>query len=209
MTGSQGGAGFLRLARAVGGIASSHVAAEAPGRPLIGVVVDARPSSLSVQIEGYADPVEVTASDLFDLFPLEHDDLVVCLPLAGGTWHVIDRLHGAPPEVSLSRDDLDGIISAGPGLYDNDGSPGGASIQAYRKAFNLPAGNTLTATWTFDQDFDQIPFVLVNVEAGAGQIFNLQARVISTTVSATVLTVKSTDAATAAISLVALAVGAG
>lgn len=209
MSGSEGGAGFLRLARAVGGIASAHVAAEAPGRPLIGTVVDARPASLSVQLEGYADPVEVTASDLFDLFPLEHEDLVIAIPLAGGTWHVIDRLHGAPPEVSLSRDDLDGIVSAGPGLYDNDGTPGGATVQALRKSQAWPLSATTDYTWAFDQPFDQSPFVVAQIEGTSANIFDLQVRVKSVTDSAAVLSVKNVNVAAVTASVVALAVGAG
>lgn len=196
------------LAAVVADLARRQV--ESVQRPIsIGTVVDSRPLHLSVRINGYDDPVEVTASDQFDLFPLETTDLVVVVPLPGGAWHVLDRLTGAEPEIRIGVDDIDAPVVLGGSPWVTDPKETArVKLQGYRPAAEeVAAGAVNTITWTFEEAYDEIPLIVASAQGTAADASYVTAAVgtVSETQATLYLRNRHTDPVT--VRLVALATG--
>lgn len=187
--------------------AANRVANANDRDPTIGSISDARPSSLSVKLAGFNTPVPCTASDLFDLFPLESGDVVLCLPIVGG-WHIIDRLTGAEPEIRLGVDEIDGsMVQAGPPFSDDDEAV--TKVQAYRSpaVVDFDASAVTVVTWTFTEPFAEVPFVIPTLQGTGDLIFDLSPVVRTVTEEVCTLAVRNAAAAVRSARLVAFATG--
>lgn len=200
--------GGYALARIVSDLARRQV--NAATRPIsIGVVVDSRPLHLSVRLLGYEDPVEVTASDLFDLFPLETTDTVVVVPLPGGGWHVLDRLTGAEPEVRIGAGDIDAsVVLAGAPFITDPQETAHVRLQGYRSdPIEIDPDTAETFTWTFEEPYDEVPFVIPTAQATTSAGSFVVASVGDVTVDSATLYLRNHGGSAVTARLVALATG--
>lgn len=190
-TGPQNRGGALRLAMAMARIAAAaNEHDEARALPLA-TVADPRPGSLTVRFPGSEAPVPATASDLFDVFPLENDDLVLMVPVVGGGWHVIDRVTGnVPPAITgIALEDIEaGLVQTGPGVQ-VEGQQTDSRIQWYRGPSTSFTDAATDVTWTFEDRYLAPPFVLTNIESTVAGASAVRVIVKSVTKVEAVLTV--------------------
>lgn len=201
------GRGGFALARAVARQAR-RVNDENRREVSLAVVTDPRPNSLSAKIIGFDETTPMTASDLFDIFPLEMTDVVVVVPIPGGSWCIVSRLTGAEPEINLAPEEIDGSVMQVGEPFTRDGAADGLSI-AYRSPapVSIPGpDDTLEVVWTFEKPFDLIPVVVVGVEVDSDDPVTITASVKDVTETECTLMASNSGAAHDAV-LVAIAIG--